>query len=83
MKIKISEFKVRALLGVENLIDVYFSGNSISDKLINATVKIIANQNIDKLDSVIDLFADKSGYIDTDLIIIKSSLPFLQSFIIL
>lgn len=69
MKIKISEFKIRALLGVENLIDVYFSGNSISDKLINATVKIIANQNIDKLDNVINLFADNNGYIDTDLMI--------------
>lgn len=67
MKIKVNEFKTKALLGVENLIDVYFAGNSISERLINATVKIIANQNIDKLDNVINLFADNNGYIDTDL----------------
>lgn len=69
MKLKIGEFKVKALSGVENLIDIYFSGNTISDRLLNATVKIIVNQNIDKFDNVIMLFADKDGYIDTDLMI--------------
>ena len=69
MKIKISEFKTKALNGVEDLIDTYFSGDSISERLMNATVKIVVNQNIDKLDGVIGLFADKDGYIDTDLII--------------
>lgn len=69
MKIKINEFKLRALYGVENLIDTYFSSNTISERFINATVKIFVNQNIDKLDNVISLFADKDGYIDTDMII--------------
>ena len=69
MKIKMSEFKSRVVIGVEELIDVYFSGESISERLMNATVKIIVNQNVDKLDDVIGLFADKSGYIDTDLMI--------------
>ena len=69
MRIRISEFKAKALAGVENLIDVYFAGNSVSERLINATVKIIANQNIDKLDNFIELFADKSGYFETDLLI--------------
>ena len=69
MKVKISEFKTKALTGVENLVDTYFSGNSISERLVNATVKIVINQNVDKFDNVIVLFADKDGYIDTDLII--------------
>ena len=69
MKIKINEFKTRALIGVEDLIDTYFSGNSIGERLMNATVKIVVNQNIDKLDGLIGLFADKDGLIDTDLML--------------
>jgi c-di-GMP-related signal transduction protein len=69
MKIRVNEFKYKVLNGVENLIDVYFSPNSITDRFINATVKIIVNQNVDKLDDFIVLFADKDGFIDTDVII--------------
>jgi hypothetical protein len=69
MKLKINEFKNKALIGVEGLIDIYFAGNSINERFINATIKIIANQNIDKLDNIINLFADSNGYIDTDLMI--------------
>ena len=50
MKIKIHEFKMKLVDGIEGLIDTYFSGGGISDRLINATVKIIVNQNVDKLD---------------------------------
>lgn len=69
MKLKIGEFKLKAINGVYGLIDTYFSGNSINDRLINATIKIIVNQNIDKLDDIINLFADKDGLIDTELLI--------------
>ena len=63
------EFKSRILNGIDDLVDAYFSGGSISDRLMNATVKIIINQNIDKFDNVIDLFADKDGFIDSDLML--------------
>ena len=69
MKIKINEFKTRALIGIEELIDTYFSGASISERLMNATVKIVVNQNVDKFDDFINLFADKDGMIDTDLML--------------
>ena len=69
MKIAVHEFKTKLIIGVEDLIDQYFGSGSISDRLINATVKIIANQNLDKLDKFLELFADKNGKIDTDLII--------------
>lgn len=69
MKIKLNEFKLKLLAGADDLIDTYFAGSNISDRLINATVKIIINQNIDKLDGFIELFADKNGFIDTDVII--------------
>lgn len=69
MKIRMSEFKFKLINGLEGLIDMYFSPDNIKDRFINATVKIIVNQNIDKLDDFITLFADKDGFIDTDLLI--------------
>lgn len=69
MKMAIRDFKTKLIIGVEDLIDTYFGSGSISDRLLNATVKIIANQNIDKLDNFLNLFADKDGKIDSDLII--------------
>lgn len=69
MKIQMSEFKFKLVNGLEGLIDTYFSPDNIKDRFINATVKIIVNQNIDKLDDFITLFADKDGFIDIDLII--------------
>ena len=83
MKIKISEFKLKLLQGGNNLIDTYFAGVSPSKRLINATVKIILNQNIDKVDDLIGLFADKEGYIDTDLIVTEYSKAFGTDKIIL
>lgn len=76
MKISIHEFKTRLHRGLEDLIDTYFGSGSITDRLINATAKIIANQNIDKLDNFIELFADKDGKVDTDLIIKEYSKAF-------
>jgi c-di-GMP-related signal transduction protein len=76
MKIKINDLKSRLLYGAEGLIDTYFASNSISERLINATVKIIVNQNIDKLDNFVVLFADKDGYIDTDILIKEYSKAF-------
>jgi hypothetical protein len=69
MKIRVNEFKYKLLNGVESLIDMYFSPANIKDRLINATIKIVVNQNIDKIDEFIDLFTDKDGYIDTDVLI--------------
>lgn len=69
MKIKMCEFKRRLVKGVDGLIDTYFSGTSMSDRLMNATVKIVVNQNVDKLDGLFELLSDKDGWVDTDLIV--------------
>ena len=69
MKIKITEFKYRLLNGVEGLVDTYFAGGGVKDRMINATIKIIINQNIDKIDEFIVLFADKDNMVDTDVLI--------------
>jgi hypothetical protein len=61
---------------VEGLIDTYFGTGNISDRLMNATVKIVVNQNADKYDDMINLFADKDGFVDTDLIINEYSKAF-------
>lgn len=76
MKMPIYEFKTKLIIGVEDLIDTYFGSGSISDRILNATVKIIANQNLDKLDNFLNLFADKDGKIDTDMIIKEYSKAF-------
>lgn len=69
MKIRTCEFKHKLVCGIEGLIDTYFSTGNIADRLMNATVKIIITQNVDKLDDVLNLFADKDGWVDTDLIV--------------
>lgn len=68
---KTSEFKLRIVTGLNDLIDQYFGSKSISDKLINSTLKIIVQQNQNKYDNMLELFADETGDVDTDLIINK------------
>ena len=66
---KISEFKLKTLNGINNLIDTYFSGTDIKDKFINATLKIFVKQNINKYDNFLSIFADENGeIIITDII---------------
>lgn len=60
---KISEFKIKTLNGINKLIDTYFSGTDIKDKFINATLKIFVKQNINKYDNILSMFADESGEI--------------------
>lgn len=69
MKIRVCEFKRKLVNGVEGLIDTYFGSDNIADRLMNATVKIIINQNVDKVDDMLKLFADADGWVDVDLII--------------
>lgn len=76
MKMRMCEFKSRVINGIDDLIDTYFSGTSVSDRLMNATVKIIINQNADKFDGIIELFADKDGMIDADLMLREYSKAF-------
>lgn len=60
---KISEFKIKTLNGINKLIDTYFSGTDIKDKFINATLKIFVKQNINKYDNILSMFADENGEI--------------------
>jgi L-2-hydroxyglutarate oxidase LhgO len=61
---KAGEIKLRLTNSAMELIDTYFGANSMQEKFINATLKIISKQNIYKVDSMLAFFADKDGDID-------------------
>lgn len=66
---KMHEFKLRLICGVNDLIDDYFSANTVVDKFINSTLKIMVKQNAGKLDGIMELFMDENGCIDEQMVI--------------
>ena len=66
---KIGEVKLRLSNTVLNLIDTYFSGNSLNEKFINSTLKILLKQNLYKVDPMLNLFADQNGDINLNDIV--------------
>lgn len=60
---KISEFKLKTQSGINKLIDVYFGSGDIKDKFINATLKILVKQNMNKFDGILSMFSDENGEI--------------------
>lgn len=62
---RIGEVKMRIGKTVMSLIDTYFGGSSLNEKFINSTLKIIVKQNLYRLDSMLNLFADQNGDINT------------------
>lgn len=66
---KVCEFKLRVVQGLNNLIDDYFGSNSVHDKFINSTLKILVKQNTYKVDQVLGIFADANGEIDEAMVI--------------
>lgn len=70
---KIGEVKMRLSNSVMGLIDTYFSGNALNEKFVNSTLKIILKQNLYKIDSILSLFTDQNGDINTDEIVMEYS----------
>lgn len=66
---KTGEVKIRLSNSVMNLIDTYFSGNSLNEKFVNSTLKIILKQNLYKVDSFLNLFSDQNGEINVEEVI--------------
>lgn len=66
---KISEFKIRIINGLNGFVDDYFGSGSLTDKFINSTLKVIIKQNSNKYDNILELFADENGEIDPHTII--------------
>lgn len=67
---KTAELKLRIITEANELIDVYFSEDTFVDKMANTTLKILIEQNKDKLDDMFKLF-EKDGEIDAEEIINK------------
>lgn len=70
---KIGEVKMRLSNSVMGLIDTYFSGNALNEKFVNSTLKLILKQNLYKIDSILSLFTDQNGEINTDDIVAEYS----------
>lgn len=79
---KAGEVKLRLMNTIQDLIDTYFSGNAMNEKFINSTLKIILKQNIYKVDSLLNLFADQNGDININEIINEYSNMFGENGIV-
>lgn len=66
---KAGEVKIRFANSVMNLIDTYFNGTALSEKFINATLKIALKQNLYKIDPMLNLFTDANGEINANDIV--------------
>lgn len=65
----ISEVKMRMLNTANSLIDTYFDGGDLTERFINSTLKIIMKQNIHKIDDIFNLFANKDGEINLEMMV--------------
>ena len=66
---KIHEVKLRLNNSINKLIDTYFGLPTVTEKMINATLKIIVKQNMYKMDGILNAFADQNGEIDPQAIL--------------
>lgn len=77
------EVKLKLVNAVNNLIDTYFGMPTVSEKMINATLKILVKQNAYKVDEVLRMFTDKDGEINpSDILIEYANLVGDEGFVI-
>lgn len=68
---RIGEVKLRLVKSVNNLIDTYFGAPTVTEKMLNATLKVLLKQNVNKIDPMLTLFADENGEINPQEILIE------------
>lgn len=66
---KTSEVKLRLLTGANSLIDTYFGSNSMIDKFVNSTLKVVVKQKSYMVDDFMNFFTDENGEVDVDMMI--------------
>lgn len=66
---KVDEVKLRMKKFIFNTIDMVFPREQFSNKIKNATARYWVDQNIYRLDSVLNAFADKNNEINIDLLV--------------
>ena len=73
---KASEFKLRVVSTLNELVDIYFGSDTMVDKFINSTLHVMIKQKSYMLDDVMNLFTDQDGNIDKELLIDEYSKMF-------
>jgi len=73
---KASEFKLRVVSTLNELVDVYFGSDSMVDKFVNSTLHVMIKQKSYMLDDVMNLFTDQDGNINEELLIDEYSKMF-------
>jgi hypothetical protein len=73
---KASEFKLRFITTINNLIDTYFGSNTMVDKFVNSTLHVMVKQKSYMLDDVLQLFTDQNGDINEELLMDEYSKMF-------
>ena len=66
-----SEVKLKLITSVNRLIDTYFGMPTVTEKMINATLKVVVKQNAYKIDGFLNMFADQNGEINPQEILIE------------
>ena len=80
---KASEFKLRVISTLNELVDIYFSSDAIIDKFVNSTLHVMIKQKSYMLDDVMNLFTDQDGNIDKELLINEYSKIFQDKDIVI
>lgn len=66
---KTSEFKLKVLTGLNNMVDTYFGSNTMTDKFLNSTIKVMIKQKSYMLNDAVNLFANEHDEIDEHVIL--------------
>lgn len=80
---KVSEFKLRVVSTLNELVDIYFGSDTMVDKFINSTLHVMIKQKSYMLDDVMNLFTDQDGNIDKELLINEYSKIFQDKDIVI
>lgn len=65
---KISEFKLRLIRFGNKLIDMYFPGDGITDRMISASAKYVLKNKVNELDPVLSMFAQNGELNETEFL---------------
>ena len=66
-----SEVRLKLITSVNRLIDTYFGMPTVTEKMINATLKVVVKQNAYKIDGFLNMFADQNGEINPQEVLIE------------
>ena len=66
-----AEVKLKLVNSANKLIDTYFGMPTITEKMINATLKVLVKQNIHKADGILKMFENEYGEINPQEILVE------------